>query len=235
MTLQGEVAIITGATLGIGKAIAYKLARHGVHLLLTARTASNLEVLANEIRDTYSDTRVEWIAADVTDSTQVDALIAHALKTFGQIDILVNNVGRGLRKPITETSDEEWYAQIDQNLSGTFFACRAVIAHMRSHSQGLIINIASRAGRTGEAEMTAYSAVKFGVIGLTRALAAEVKGTGIRINAISPGPVSTERMKGLRPDLPPDQWLSPEDVAEAVLFIATSPGHTMQGQSLDMF
>ena len=106
---------------------------------------------------------------------------------------------------------------------------------MLPRREGLIINIASRAGRTGEAEMTAYSAVKFGVIGLTRALASEVEGTGIRVNAISPGPVSTERMKGLRPDLPADQWLSPEDIADAVLFLATSPGHTMQGQSLDMF
>ncbi len=235
MTLHGKVAIVTGATLGIGNAIARSLAGQGADLVLAARTAGQLEALASELTASGSERKIIWAATDITKSGQVDLLIQTAIETFGKIDIMINNVGRGLRKPIADTSDDDWYSLVAQNLSGTFFACRAVIPHMLNRNAGLIINIASRAGRMGEAEMTAYCAVKHGVIGLTRALAAEVAETNIRVNAISPGPVSTARMKELRTDLVPNQWLSPEDVANAVLLVATSPGHTMQGKSLDLF
>ena len=231
MKLQGQVGVITGATQGIGKAIALAMADEGAYLVLAARTQARLADLAREIELAAPARPVKWVVTDVTVPEHVDRLLRHAEEAFGKIDILVNSVGRGLRKPLSETTDEEWRALVNRNLSGTFYACRAALPYMLRQKQGLIINIASRAGRVGEAGMAAYSAVKSGVIGLTRALAAEVSDQGIRVNAICPGPVSTKRMRGLRPDLQPDEWLSPEDVAAAVVFLASSPGHTMQGQN----
>ena len=235
MKLKGQVAIIAGATQGIGRAVALEMANEGAQLVLAARTQARLEELAREILLAAPDRRVKWVATDVTESQQVNTLINTAVDTFGKIDILVNSVGRGLRKPLTETTDEEWCTLVDQNLSGIFYTCRAALPYMLRQKRGQIINIASRVGRVGDGEMAAYSAVKFGVVGLTRALSAAVSDQGIRVNVVCPGPVSTGRMKGLRPDLQPEEWLSPEDVAAAVLFLATSPGHTMTGQTLDMF
>jgi NAD(P)-dependent dehydrogenase (short-subunit alcohol dehydrogenase family) len=235
MKLQGQIAVITGATRGIGRAIARAMAGEGAGLVLAARTASTLEALSEELVREGAGRRVIGVPGDVTVPEQADALVRAAVNAFGGIDILVNNVGRGLRKPFIETTDEEWRHQVDINLSSAFYVSRAALPHMLGRRRGLIINIASRAGVEGRAELAAYSAVKGGLIGLTRALAKECGEDGIRVNVVCPGPVRTERMKGLLPHLKDEEWLAPEDVAEAVLLIATSPGHTMQGRTLELF
>jgi 3-oxoacyl-[acyl-carrier protein] reductase len=233
MELNNKVVILTGASEGIGRATALALVREGARLALAARTLAKLEKVAGEIVRLGAECLV--VPADVTQPESVAALIDKTLQRFGRIDILVNSVGRGLRKPFVDTTDEEWQRLIAENLSSVFYPCRAVLPHMERQGSGLIINLASRSGRVGEAGLAAYSAVKHGVVGLTKALAAEMDPKGIRVNAICPGPVRTERMLGLLPNVDKSNWLLPEDVAAAVVFLATSPGHTMQGQMLDMY
>lgn len=234
MQLTDQIAIVTGASEGIGKAIALALAEEGASLVLAARTPEKLAAAAAEIRS-QTRSKVLEVMADLSRSAEADALAKRAVGEFGRVDILVNNVGRGLRKPFVETSDEDWQALVATNLSTVLYGCRAVLPFMLEQGQGKIINLASRSGRVGEANLAAYSAVKHGVIGLTRALAEEVGPKGIHVNVICPGGVRTERMERILPHIDKSGWLAPEDVAAAVLFLVTAPGRTMQGQALDMF
>ncbi len=234
MQLKNQIAIVTGASEGIGKAIALALAEAGASLVLAARTPEKLTASADEIRS-RAGSRVLEVAADLSRSADANLLAKRAIEEFGQVDILVNNVGRGLRKSFVETSDEDWQWLVATNLSTVVYGCRAVLPYMLAQGCGKIINIASRSGRVGEANLAAYCAVKHGVIGLTRALAEEVGPRGIHVNVICPGGVRTERMERILPQVDKSGWLTPEDVAAAVLFLTTSPGRTMQGQALDMF
>jgi NAD(P)-dependent dehydrogenase (short-subunit alcohol dehydrogenase family) len=233
MNLKDKVVIITGASEGIGRAIAFALAAQRARLVLAARTQSRLEAVGEELRAMGAE--ILAVPTDMTSSEQVDALVAKAVATFGRVDILINNVGRGLRKPFVETTNEDWQRLVLENLTVAVYGCRAVLPKMEEQGEGLIINIASRSGRVGEANLAAYSAVKHGILGLTKALADEEGGKGIHVNAICPGPVRTERMENILPHVDKSGWLLPEDIAAAVVFLAASPGRTMQGQSLDMF
>ncbi len=230
--LNGQVAIVTGASQGIGKATALLLAEQGACVVLVARHHPNLEKVANDILSEGS--RALPLTVDVTDSAQVRQMVEDTVNAFGRIDLLVCCVGRGLRKPLVETSDQEWIELMEANLTSTLYCNRAVLPQMRLQQNGAIINIASRAGRIAEPMLAAYSAVKHGVIGLTRALAAEEASNGIHVNAICPATVATERMKGILPNADQSKWLSPEQVAQAVLFLATT-GRMMQGKTLDLF
>lgn len=232
--LEGRVVLITGASEGIGAAVSHRLARTGAQMALAARKLDRLEALAVEILQS-SGCESAVISADVTDSQQVKEMVESVIARYGHLDVLVNNVGQGLRKPLAETSDQEWEHLLAVNLSSVFYCCRAVYEQMRRQGGGRMINIASRSGRVGEGDLAAYSAVKHGVIGLTRALAEAGAGDGILVNAVCPGPVNTARMARLLPHVDRSAWLTPEDVAEAVLFLATRPGSMMCGQSIDLF
>lgn len=233
MSVKGKVILITGASEGIGRAIANKLAEEGACLVVAARTEQKLEALADEIRQRGGN--VLAIPADVTRSDEIQALVQKTVAAYGRLDILVNNVGRGLRKPFIETSNEEWDRLVSINLSSVFFGCRAALPVLEKQGKGQIINIASRSGRMGEANLAAYSAVKHGVIGLTKALAEEEGPKGIHVNVICPGSVRTERMEKILPQVDKSGWLNPEDVAAAVVFLAEGAGERMQGQTIDLF
>jgi len=209
MPLKDQIAIVTGASEGIGKAIALALAEAGASLALAARTPEKLSAAADEIR-ACTGSRVLEVLADLTRSADANLLAKRA-------------------------SDEDWQWLVATNLSTVVYGCRAVLPDMLAQGHGMIINIASRSGRVGEANLAAYCAVKHGVIGLTRALAEEVGPKGIHVNVICPGGVRTERMERLLPQVDKSGWLAPEDVAAAVLFLATSASRTMQGQALDLF
>lgn len=230
--LENQVTIVTGATGGIGRATARLLAEQGARVVLVARNTLYLERVTQTI--VAAGGYALPIALDVTNSGHARQMAAHTLASFGRIDHLVCCVGGGLRKPLIETTDEEWARLVAENLTSTLYCNRAVLPQMRLQRNGTIINLASRAGRIGEAQLAAYSAVKHGVVGLTRALAAEEQANGICVNAICPTTVATERMKQMLPVADHSKWLLPEQVANAVLYLIFS-GRAMQGKTLDLF
>jgi meso-butanediol dehydrogenase / (S,S)-butanediol dehydrogenase / diacetyl reductase len=230
--LKNKVCVVTGASQGTGKAIAHALFESGARVVLVSRSGARLAA----VRDEMGAPETVWtVAADVACSEQVEVMVQNILQQYGRIDLLVNNVGGGLKKELVETSDEDWQHLLDINLTSTFNCCRAVLPVMRQQGAGVIINIASKAGRGGEGEFAAYCAAKHGVVGLTRALADSEGPHGIRVNAVCPGPIATEKMKSLYPDVDKSSWSTPEDVANTVLYLSSPAGHAMQGKTVDLY
>ena len=230
--MKGKICIVTGASQGTGKAVAVGLLDAGAQVVIVSRSEANLEAALQAIPSPEN----VWIhAADVTCSQQAEILVQEVVQRYGRVDLLVNNVGGGLKKELVETSDEDWQHLLALNLTSTFNCCRAVLPVMREQRSGLIINIASKAGRIGEGDFAAYCAAKHGVIGLTRALADSESAYGIRVNAICPGPIATEKMQKLYPQVEKSDWSTPEDIAQTVLYLASPAGHAMQGKLVDLF
>lgn len=205
--LKGRVAIVTGGGRGIGRAIALALAEQGADVVVTARTATEINAVAEEVR--ALGRRALAIPTDVARSADVDAMVARTLKEFGKVDVLVNNAGQVLHMPvapfpdvtlkpprtdretITGMSDEEWRRILDANLSSAFYCCRAVGPHMMSRRYGKVINITSNNGKQAYPLVAAYNASKAGMNMLTRVLALEWAPYGICVNAIGPGEFHT--------------------------------------------
>lgn len=190
-SLEGKVAIITGAGRGLGRAQALEMAKAGADIVCAARTVSQIEDTAEEVRKLGR--RAIAVPTDVTSSEQVNRLVERTIEEFGRVDILVNNAGGGTGggKPIHELTDAEWHYGIDVNLSSTFYGCRAVYPHMVRQGKGKIINIASGWGMRGNRGSPTYSAAKAGIINFTRALAVAWARDGINVNCIAPGTFPT--------------------------------------------
>ena len=214
--LEAQVAVVTGASRGIGRAIVAALAGAGAKVAGCARTAS-----------------ANVIACTVGRPDEVAAFADEVLHRFGAPDVLVNNAGTVTRTRLDEMSVGDWDGVLDANLRGTFLVTRAFLPVMRARRRGRIINIASISGREGTALLTAYCAAKHGLVGLTRALAKEVKAEGIVVNAVCPGSVDTDMLRAGLPGAKPD--MSPEDVAGVVLYLATAAPPALTGSCLDVF
>jgi NADP-dependent 3-hydroxy acid dehydrogenase YdfG len=186
-----SVAIITGASSGIGRAAALALAEKGLRLSLLARSESVLSEVAEAAGDRGASD-VRRFVCDVRDEAEVDRAVASTLDRFGRIDVLINSAGLSLNGELDGYSLEDWRTVIDTNLTGTFLTCRAVVPAMKRRGGGQIINISSGAGRNGIKEMSAYCASKFGVIGLTESFALEVRNHNIRVSVLIPGSVATD-------------------------------------------
>jgi len=200
MGAQNRVAIVTGASKGIGRATTFALVQQGIHVLAVARSTHLLDKLVMETASLPGKLIIAY--ADITQRDKVEAAVKQALEYFGHIDVLVNNAGVELVKPVETVSDDEYAATMDTNLKGLFYFTRAVVLHMKRQGSGLIINISSTAGHRGFAEDAIYCASKFGVVGFSDALDEELRKFGIRICCISPGAVNTELAK--------DTWCPPE-------------------------
>ncbi|MFN7993173.1 MAG: SDR family NAD(P)-dependent oxidoreductase [Bryobacteraceae bacterium] len=188
--LSGRTAVITGASRGLGKAMALALAAEGASIALVARDREQLHKTAEEVWRTGSGAQI--FPVDLTSEEGVRQLEKDVTLEFGKVHILINNAGINIRKPITEFALEEWRRVIDTNLTSTFLMCRSFVPHMKGNGYGRIINLASTMAHVSIAARTAYSASKAAILGLTRALALELAPEAITVNSISPGPFATE-------------------------------------------
>jgi 3-hydroxybutyrate dehydrogenase len=184
--IQGQHAVVTGGGRGIGAAIAEALAAQGAHVTLLGRTTSVLEATAESLRNTFT-TRVQTGSCDVTKPDDVSRAFADAVRTLGAVQILINNAGQASAGAFEAISLETWNRLIAVNMTGTLLCTQQVLPAMLAAGSGRIVNIASTAGLKGYAGLTAYCATKHGIVGLTRALAAETSRSGITVNAVCPG------------------------------------------------
>lgn len=215
-SLQGKNAIITGAGKGIGRALAIALAQEGVNIGLAARTASDLDRVAAELKQYGVKTAV--VTMDVADINAVNAAVLALKSELGVIDILINNAGIGAFGSFMELEPEKWEQIIRVNLLGAYYVTRAVLPEMIERKRGDIINISSTAGKNGAAVTSAYSASKFGLIGMSESLMQEVRKHNIRVSTLLPSTVATDMAKDLKlTDGNPDRVMQPEDFAELVV------------------
>lgn len=215
--IKGKVAIVTGAGKGIGKAVALELAREGVHVGLIARTENDLLEVARDIQSL--GVKVSYAAADVSSLAQVEQAIGKITGEIGTADILINNAGIGTFEKLVEMDPEHWKKIIDVNLLGTFYVTRTVLPQLIAKNAGDIINISSTNGLNGAPGSSAYSASKFGVIGLTESLAQEVRRNNIRVTALTPSTIATDLAKSssLIAEGKEAQYMHPEDMAEFIV------------------
>lgn len=221
MKLREQVALVTGAGRGIGRAVALAFAREGARVTLAARTRTRLDAVAAEVRE--SGGRALAVLADVTQESSVVELVARTLAEFGRIDILVTAAGAAAFGPVADSKLEEWELMMAVNLRGVYLTCRAALAPMIRQRRGTIINVVSVAAKQPIPGCAAYAASKHGVLGFTRVLAEELRPHGVRVGALCPGAVNTPLWDSI-PN-PPDRtrMLTPEDVAEAAVLMASLP------------
>ncbi len=186
MTLSDSVVLVTGASEGIGLALARRLAARGAHVVGLARSEERLAEVAAELGD-----RFQGVPCDVRDAAAVRAATDRAAEAHGRLDALVNNAGLGRFGPVDELPEEDWAAQMDTNLSGVFFATRAAVPHMKAAGRGHIVNVASVAGLVGNPELSAYNATKFGLRGFSDSTMKELRPHGIKVSCVYPGSVAT--------------------------------------------
>ncbi|MCL1695498.1 MULTISPECIES: 3-oxoacyl-[acyl-carrier-protein] reductase [unclassified Lysinibacillus] len=237
--LEGKVAVVTGASRGIGRSIALKLADEGAKVVVNY---SGSQAKAEEVVAAIQENGGEAIAvqASVSKTEEVTALMEAAVKTFGSLDILVNNAGITRDNLIMRMKEDEWDDVLDTNLKGVFLCTKAVTRQMMKQRAGRIINISSIVGVAGNAGQANYVAAKAGVIGLTKTTAKELASRNILVNAIAPGFIETEMTEQLPEDLkqgmltqiPLAKLGQPEDIAKAVAFLASDDANYMTGQTL---
>ncbi|UOR10858.1 3-ketoacyl-ACP reductase [Halobacillus amylolyticus] len=214
-SLQGKKALITGAGRGIGRATAIALAQEGVHIGLVGLTEAHLEKVSAEL-DSVGVKR-SIVSADVSDIESVNQAVKKVKNDLGSIDILINNAGIGKYGGFMDLNPEEWEKVIQVNLMGTYYVTRAVLPGMVEQKSGDIVNISSTSGLRGTANSSAYSASKFGILGLSESLMQEVRKHNIRVNAITPSRVVTNFTGQYQADEETEHLMQPEDLAEYIV------------------
>ena len=229
MKLKDQVGIITGGGRGIGRAIALTFAREGASVAVVARTESEIESVAKEIRELGA--KAIAIKTDVSDEDQVEAMVQKVLDEFGRIDMLVNSAGFAKHAYIQDIPTDVWDLTMNVNLRGIMLCTRAVFRNMIKQQSGYIINISSGAGKRGSAEYGTYSTSKFGVMGFTECLAAEGRQYGIKASVICPGPVATRMRASNHPGEDPTTIMQSQDIADVALFLVTQPRRAYIGEA----
>jgi 3-oxoacyl-[acyl-carrier protein] reductase len=241
MTLEGKVAVVTGASRGIGRAIAEVLAQRGADVVCGDKLEEQAHATAAAIA-AATGRRTSGCRVDVADSKSAQEFMDCALANFGRVDILVNNAGVTRDNLIMRISEEDWNTVIDVNLKGAFNCCKAVVRTMMKQRYGRIVNISSVAGLAGNAGQTNYAASKAGLIGFSKSLAKEVGSRNITVNVVAPGFVLTALTQDLAQELkeaalkltPLGRWAKPEEIAYAVAFFASDEAAFVTGQVLSV-
>ena len=217
--LKGKVALVTGVGRGIGKAVALSLAQSGCRVILAARTREQLEEVHREIRDRGGEALV--VAADLTRDEDIQQLV-ETTRSWGAVDILINNAGWGKRAPVVKGNIDDWDRTFRVNLRAPMILAKQFLPNMIAKGEGAVINIGSVSGKTGEANGAAYAASKFGLIGFTQSLYEEVREHGIKVSVILPGFVDTPLIPPNR-QLDRSKMIQADDIAQAVHYVLTSP------------
>lgn len=238
--LKGKTAVITGASKGLGKAMALALAQKGAQVALVSRNLDQLNAVAKEVRS--HGVQAESFKADVTDEAQVSAVAKAVIGRFGRPQILINNAGINIRKAVTEFTLAEWRQVIDTNLTSVFLMCRAFVPHMKGQGYGRILNMTSIMSHVAIAGRTAYAASKSALLGFTKALALELTADRITVNGISPGPFATELNKPIldNPELnaqfiakiPIGRWGKVEEVGELAAYLCAEEAGFITGTDI---
>ena len=241
--VQGQTALVTGASRGIGKEIALELARNGFHVAVNYfnEPAERVEATVAEIRAIATNARtVLPLEADIRSSRQVAAMFESAIQAFGHLDLLVNNAGVQTWKPLLEVTEEEWDLVVDTNLKGCFLCTQQAARHMKDHGGGSIVNLGSGCNKLAFPSLVAYTASKGGIEMFTKEAAVELGQYGIRVNCIAPGSIESERTRTEDPDYA-GTWskLTPlgrvgtaADIAPTVVFLASKGASFISGQTI---
>ena len=225
--LQGKVALVTGASQGLGRALALAYTKEGASLVVNSRSDEGIRPVAEEVEGLGAE--VLAVAADVSRGEDARRLVDEAVGRFGGIDVLVNNAGLlGPRVVIEEYPEEEWRRVIDANLTGPYLVSKAAIPHLRNGAS--IINVVSGVSVEGRSEWGAYSVSKFGVEGLSQILAAELEGRGVRSNAVDPGGMRTEMRAAAYPQEDPQTRITPEENTAVFVYLASDESKGVTGR-----
>ena len=226
--LAGKVAIVTGASRGIGRAISVALAKEGATVVLAARALEKLTETAKQV--TEAGGQAEIVVTELTEEESVKNLVRVTGKSFGRLDILVNNAGVTHSARLEETRTADWDRCHEVNARGPFILCREALPLLKKAESGYIVNIASVVGVKGYPLQSAYTASKHALRGMTISLAEELRGSNIRVHLLCPGGVDTELVQEVRPDIKKEDLMQPNEIAELVIYLVTHKGNAVMDE-----